>query len=71
MNIESLRKEVKKFKGAELIYNRRLGAYQVVCGFLSSEIEYPSRVRNGKLYLTQSQCKTLLGYAYTLSEGNK
>ena len=70
MNIESLRKNIKKYAGVRLVFNRSIGGYQVQSGFSSSDVEFPSLDSDGKWYLTESQCKTLLGYAYTLSEGN-
>ena len=56
--VKQLRVDAKN-AGKELIYNRSLGAYQIKCGFDTSEPEYPARNESGKLCLTKKQVQAL------------
>ena len=67
-SITSLLKHKKILKkhaeqnGKFLIYNRKLGGYQIINGFNSSLVEYPARTASNKLILSMSQLSILYSY---------
>lgn len=59
------KKNLKNFaeqNGKTLVYNRSLGGYQIINGFQSSEIEYPTRTPNNKITLSTNQLSRLYSY---------
>jgi len=49
-------------EGKQLIYNRKLGGYQIKSGFTCSIVEYPSRTSCNKLLLSSKQIERLASY---------
>ena len=66
--IHGLLKHKKELKmhaekqGKSLVYNRNLSGYQIISGFISSEVEYPARTSCNKLILSKAQLKRLESY---------